>query len=109
MGCKVIAYDPYPNAKTAAEHGITYVDTLHALLRESDIVSLHCPLLESTHHILNGETIPLMKKGVILVNASRGALIETKALIQYVRSASHLFTFVSRSHGKVLTRKNAGL
>jgi D-lactate dehydrogenase len=87
MGCKVIAYDPYPNAKMAAEYGITYVDTLHTLLRESDIVSLHCPLNETTHHILNGETIPLTKKGVILVNASRGALIETKALIQYAHSA----------------------
>jgi D-lactate dehydrogenase len=110
MGCKVIAYDPYPNVKMAAEYGITYVDTLHALLRESDIVSLHCPLLESTHHILNGETIPLMKKGVVLVNASRGALVETKALIQYARSTSlPPFHFWFKIPCKVLTRKIAAL
>jgi D-lactate dehydrogenase len=82
MGCKVIAYDPYPDPKSASEHGIAYVDTLEELLRESDIVSLHCPLLESTHHILNEKTIPLMKKGVLLVNSSRGGLVDTKALIK---------------------------
>lgn len=83
MGCKVIAYDPYPDPKTASEHGIVYVDTLEELLVGSDVVSLHCPLLPSTHHILNEHTIPLMKSGVLLVNSSRGALIDTTALIKY--------------------------
>lgn len=82
MACKVIAYDPYPDPKAASEHGIIYVDTLEELLRESDIVSLHCPLLESTRHILNEKTIPLMKEGAVLVNSSRGALVESKALIR---------------------------
>ena len=83
MGCKVIAYDPYPNYKSASEHGIIYVDSLEKLLEDSDVVSLHCPLLDSTHHILNEHTIPLMRRGVVLVNSSRGGLIDTKALIKY--------------------------
>jgi D-lactate dehydrogenase len=83
FGSEVIAYDPYPDPTAAAENGITYVPTLEELLRRADIVSLHCPLMESTYHILNKETLALMKKGVILVNTSRGALIDTKALIRY--------------------------
>ncbi|RMZ85612.1 hypothetical protein DV737_g541, partial [Chaetothyriales sp. CBS 132003] len=82
MGCNVIAYDPYPNPKAAAEHGVVYVDSLDKLLKESDVVSLHCPLMQSTHHILNDETFALMKRGVVLVNSSRGGLIDTKALIR---------------------------
>ena len=82
MGAHVIAYDPYPNQEAATAHGITYVDSLEELLRSSDVVSLHCPLMESTRHILNEKTFPLMKKGVVLVNTSRGGLVETKALIQ---------------------------
>lgn len=84
FGSEVIAYDPYPDPTAAAENGITYVTTLEELLRRADIVSLHCPLTESTYHILNKETLASMKKGVILVNTSRGALIDTKALIRYV-------------------------
>ncbi|KAI9683807.1 MAG: hypothetical protein M1829_004141 [Trizodia sp. TS-e1964] len=83
FGCKVIASDPYPNEKKALEFEITYVQTIEELLKASDIISLHCPLLESTHHILNETTLPLTKKGVILVNTSRGGLIDTKALIRY--------------------------
>jgi D-lactate dehydrogenase len=82
FGSEVIAYDPYPNPTAAAEHGVAYVPTLEELLRRADIVSLHCPLMKSTHHILNNKTLPTMKRGAILVNASRGGLIDTKALIQ---------------------------
>ena len=84
MGANVIAYDPYPNPSAAKEHGISYVDTLEELLERSDIVSLHCPLMESTYHILDKETLPKMKRGVVLINASRGGLIDTKALIGWV-------------------------
>jgi hypothetical protein len=80
----VIAYDVKPNPTAAAEHGITYVPTLSELLQRADIVSLHCPLMESTHHLLNDETFPMMKRGVVLVNASRGGLIDTRALIRSV-------------------------
>jgi D-lactate dehydrogenase len=82
MGAKVIAYDPYPNPAAAKEHGISYVGTLDELLGQSDIVSLHCPLMPSTYHILNKETLGKMKRGVVLVNASRGGLIDTAALIK---------------------------
>jgi D-lactate dehydrogenase len=82
FGSKVIAFDTYPNPEAAAEYRITYVPTLKELLARSDIISLHCPLTESTYHILNGETIPIMKRGAILINASRGGLIDTQALIR---------------------------
>jgi lactate dehydrogenase-like 2-hydroxyacid dehydrogenase len=81
FGANVIAYDPYP-AKDAAEYGITYVQELNELLTRSDIISIHCPLLDSTKHIINEDTIARMKQGVILVNTSRGGLIDTGALIK---------------------------
>lgn len=77
----VIAYDPYPSP-AAAENGITYVDKLEDLLARSDIISLHCPLLDSTKYIINETTLGQMKKGVILINTSRGGLIDTYALIK---------------------------
>ena len=60
---------------------VTYV-TLDELLGESDLISLHCPLLESTYHLINRDTIARMKDGVILVNTSRGALVKTEDLIE---------------------------
>ena len=81
FGANVIAYDPSP-AKDAANYGITYVNELDELLMRSDIISLHCPLLESTKHIINENSISRMKQGVILVNTSRGGLINTAALIK---------------------------
>lgn len=81
FGMRVIAYDKYP----AEDAGIHYV-ALEALFRESDIISLHCPLTDETHHTVNAETISLMKKGVILINTSRGALIDTEALIEGIKS-----------------------
>ncbi|PVG02683.1 hypothetical protein CPB86DRAFT_780091 [Serendipita vermifera] len=81
FGANVIAYDPYP-AKDADKYGITYVQQLDELLARSDIISIHCPLLESTKNIINETTISKMKQGVILVNTSRGGLIDTTALIK---------------------------
>jgi len=80
---KVIAYDPYPNEEAAKEYGFKYTATLDELLGDSDIVSLHCPLTKSTHHLLNHKTLSKLKPGAVLVNVARGALINTKALIQY--------------------------
>ena len=82
FGSTVIAYDPYPS-QAAGEYGITYVDKLEELLARSDIISLHCPLMESTKYIVNENTLGQMKKGVVLINTSRGGLIDTKALIKY--------------------------
>ena len=78
----VIAYDPYPNEKVAEEYGVKYVKELDELLERSDIISLHCPLMESTKYIISDTTISKMKKGVILINTSRGGLIDTYALIR---------------------------
>jgi lactate dehydrogenase-like 2-hydroxyacid dehydrogenase len=86
FGATVIAYDPYPS-KVAEEHGISYVDTLEDLLSASDIISLHCPLMDSTKYIINDNTLASTKKGVIIINTSRGGLIDTYALIRCVSSS----------------------
>lgn len=83
FGCRVVAYDLYPKVEVAKEMGIEYVESLEALLNCADIVSLHCPLTEGTRYMLNEETLAMTKKGVVLVNTSRGALIESHALIKY--------------------------
>lgn len=81
FGMKVIAYDKYPNKNLDF---IEYV-SLKELLKTSDLISLHCPLTNDTHHIINKKSISLMKDGVILVNTSRGGLIKTEDLIQGIR------------------------
>jgi len=82
FNAKVVAYDPYPS-NLAKEYGISYVDTLNELLVQSDIISLHCPLNDSTAYIINDDAIAKTKKGVVLINTSRGGLIDTYALIRY--------------------------
>jgi len=80
FGMKVIAYDPYP----IEDKGIEYV-TLEELFKQSDIISLHCPLTKSTHHIIDKEAIELMKDGVTIINTSRGALIDSEALLGAIK------------------------
>lgn len=75
----VLAYDPYPNGP------YNYTD-LTTLLKESDIISLHCPLNDSTFHLINDDSISLMKKGVIIINTSRGGLIDSEALLKGIKS-----------------------
>jgi D-lactate dehydrogenase len=82
---RVLAYDPFPTPDWAAERGIEYTD-LQRLLGTSDIVSLHVPLLPETLHLLNAETLALLKPGAILVNTSRGKLIDTTALVSALKS-----------------------
>lgn len=77
FGLRVLAYDPYPIKDAEFE----YVD-LDRLFKESDIISLHCPLTEQTKHILSKDAFTKMKKGVYIVNTSRGALIETESLLE---------------------------
>lgn len=81
FGMRVIGYDLYPNKNLDF---VEYVDFEH-LLAESDLISLHCPLLETSYHMINTETIQKMKDGVILVNTSRGGLIKTNDLVQGIR------------------------
>ncbi|MCM1027158.1 MAG: 2-hydroxyacid dehydrogenase [Roseburia sp.] len=82
FGMKVIAYDVYENP--ALKDFVQYV-SLEELLTASDLISLHCPLMDSTYHLINLDTIRQMKQGVILVNTSRGALVKTDDLIEGIR------------------------
>jgi len=76
----IIAYDKTPDKKLEKKHGFTYV-TYPALLRRSDIVSLHVPLCAPTHHMINMAEIKKMKKGVYIINTARGGLIDAEALV----------------------------
>ena len=75
FGMKVLAYDVFPNVEN-----VEYTD-MDTLLKSSDLISLHCPLTPATRHIINAKSIDKMKKGVFIVNTSRGALIDSEALL----------------------------
>ena len=83
-GVNVLGYDPYPMPDWAKKCGVEYCDA-KTLARESHVISLHTPLTPETHHIIRKETLELMKPGTILINVSRGALIDTKALIEALK------------------------
>lgn len=85
FGCRVLASDPIRDDAWAAERGISYTD-LDDLLAESDVISLHSPLFPETFHLLDAERFARMKPGVFIVNTSRGKLIDTKALIEVLKS-----------------------
>ena len=78
---KVLAYDKFPAKDAPCE----YVE-LDRLFAESDIISMHCPLTAETHHIINEKSISKMKKGVVILNTSRGALIDADALLEGIKS-----------------------
>jgi D-lactate dehydrogenase len=80
---KIKAYDPYPNEQLKSE-GVEYIP-LEELLTESDIVSLHCPLTPETHRMINAQTLKHVKQGAMLINTSRGKLIDTEAVIESLR------------------------
>jgi D-lactate dehydrogenase len=84
FGCRVLAYDPYPNPE-AERMGAAYVD-LPTLLQQSDIVTLHCPLTPQTRHLINADTVAQMKPGVMIINTSRGALLDTREVIESLKS-----------------------
>lgn len=80
FGMRVLAYDKFP----AKDSGLNYVE-LDELFRESDVISLHCPLTDETRHMINSEAIAAMKRGVVIVNTSRGALIDAEALLEGIK------------------------
>lgn len=84
FGCRVIAFDPYPNKERAEALGVSYVDH-ETLFRESDIISMHCPLTPENKYMINEKNLALTKKGVVLINTSRGGLMDTRALIKYLK------------------------
>lgn len=85
FGMRVLAFDPFPASDWAAEHGIDSVP-LDRLFAESDVVSLHTPLTPETNQFINAATLARMKPGVVLVNTSRGKLVDTAALIAALKS-----------------------
>ena len=84
FGMKVLAFDPFPSPEWAKDYGVEYTDA-KTLARECEVISLHAPLTPETRHIIRRETLDLMKPGTILINVSRGALIDTKALIEALK------------------------
>ncbi len=84
FGCRVLAYDLYPN-ETCRKLGIEYV-SLDDLLAQSSIITLHCPLLPATKHLFNHETFAKMQPGAMLINTSRGGLVDTRAAIAALKS-----------------------
>jgi D-lactate dehydrogenase len=84
FGCHILAYDKYPNNEIAELADVEYTG-LEPLLRRSDIITLHVPLFLETYHVINRAAIDRMKDGVMLINTSRGGLVDTKALIDALK------------------------
>ena len=84
IGCNVVAYDVQPQ-ESLKRDGVTYL-SLEKLYQKTDIISLHCPLLPATQHLINDESIAMMKKNVMLINTSRGGLINTEDVITNLKS-----------------------
>jgi len=85
FGMRILAYDAFPNKAFEETGGCQYA-ALETLYRESDVITLHCPLLPDTRHMINRESIGKMKNGVMIINTSRGQLIDTRALIKGLKS-----------------------
>ncbi|USD35667.1 2-hydroxyacid dehydrogenase [Ferrimonas sp. SCSIO 43195] len=84
FGCKILCHDPYPT-DVVTELGATYVD-LDTLYEESDVISLHCPLTPESNHMINRDAFAKMKPGVMLINTSRGALVNASDAIEALKS-----------------------
>jgi D-lactate dehydrogenase len=85
FNCKILAYDPYENEEIKSKYNVQYTDFM-TLCRESDIITLHLPLTNESKYIINSESIDAMKPGVMLINTSRGGLVNTKEVIQALKS-----------------------
>ena len=85
FGIKVIAYDKYPSEELRNSGKAEYV-SLEEIFEKSDIISLHCPLTEETYHVIDGAALKKCKKGVVILNTSRGALVDAEALLASIKS-----------------------
>jgi len=83
FGMRLLAFDPYPNPQ-ALELGVEYVD-IKTLFKQSDVISLHCPLTPENHHLLDANAFSQMKDGVMIINTSRGGLIDSQAAIDALK------------------------
>jgi D-lactate dehydrogenase len=99
FGTKILAYDPVQN-QACLDIGVQYVD-VQTLYSEADIISLHCPLTDNSFHMINEAAINHMKHGVMLINTSRGRTIDTKAVVQALKSGkiAHLGIDVYEEEG----------
>jgi D-lactate dehydrogenase len=99
FGCRLLAYDQMPNSE-CEKIGVRY-KTLAELFAHSDIITLHCPLTPDTYHLINAQALAQMKRGIIIINTSRGGLIDTKAIIKGLKSRkiSHLALDVYEEEG----------
>jgi D-lactate dehydrogenase len=84
FGCHLLAFDPEPNPE-CERYGVRYAG-LPDVFAGADIVALHCPLTPRTHHLINAEAVERMRRGVMLINTSRGGLIDTQAVIAGLKS-----------------------
>ena len=84
FGCNLLAYDPHRNPE-CERLGVRYVE-LPELLAAADIVTIHCPLLPQTHHLIDAEALGQMRRGAMLINTSRGAILDTPAVIDALKS-----------------------
>ena len=85
FGMNVLAYDKFPAADLDNGDTVRYVD-LNTLFAESDIISFHCPLTEETYHLVNKDTLETCKRGVVILNTSRGAIVDAEALLNGIKS-----------------------
>ena len=85
FGCRVLAFDPWGDANWAQQHGITLAP-IETVFSHSDILTLHAPLTPQTKYLINKHTIAQMRKGVMLINTGRGALIDTKEVIAALKT-----------------------
>ena len=85
FGMEILAYDVYPDKEFSTKHNVKYVE-LDELFQRSDIISLHCPLTPDNTYMINSESMSLMKDGVMIINTGRGKLINTKDLIEGLKS-----------------------
>ena len=107
FGCKVIAYDIF-QSPNLINLGVHYV-SLDELLAQADVISLHCPLTEKTHHLIDNQAINKMKIGVMLINTSRGALIDTPAVVQALKNKKigHLGLDVYEQEGNIFFKDHS--
>ena len=85
FGMHVLAYDKYPDAALASHGDVRYV-SMDELLSKSEIISLHCPLMEDTYHLIDEEALAKCRAGVVLLNTSRGALVDAEALLAAIKA-----------------------
>lgn len=85
FGCQILAFDKYPNSTLSGKEGVRYT-SMREIEEQADIISLHIPLNEASKHLINDQSIARMKRGVMLINTSRGGLIDTSALIRGLKS-----------------------